>query len=336
MLIWQYIVTGKLYILVGLNLKNEMGKLFNPTKRTFAGPWLLNNSSLEELHEIIEYADYELSKTLDEKIDATALKDFDDKKYESFEEAKKYALKYSFDRKRKDITLISNNESRLTDNSIKELLVDPKVKNFKPKELSVDIEYGSLDIFSFNVKQRFDGELEYNVKATKSEVEDEINYRLENWVDKYKPLFIQTWWLKLAFPLAIFAGLTFLLTAVNISSTYRPNSIQVHKEQIEAIIENGVNKENQTEAVELLLKINSGYISDDVEEETRINQTAKRVSIIALAFCLIGIFKPKTIIGIGKHKRTLKFYKYYLRFVLFVIPAIFVYPYIIEFIKNLI
>jgi hypothetical protein len=151
-----------------------------------------------------------------------------------------------------------------------------------------------------------------------------------------KPLFIQSLWLKLAFPLAMFGGIICLLFAVNISSTYRPSSIQVHKDQIEAIIENGINDKNQSEAVELLLKINSGYVPPDVKEETRINKTAKRVSIIALAFCLIGIFKPKTLIGIGKHRNTLKFYRYYLKFVLFIIPAIFVYPYLIEFIKSLI
>ena len=312
-----------------------MGKLFNPSKRTFTGPWILDNSSLEELDEIVEYANYELEKTRNENIEATAIKDFEDKKYETFEKAKEYALKYSYDSIRKDITLISNDESKLTDNSIKELLVDPKIKNFKPKELSVDIEYGRLNMFSFNVKQRYEGELEYDVKSTKSEVEDEINYKLENWVEKHKPLYIQSLWLKFAFPLAMFGGVICLIFAANIFSTYRPSSIQVYKDQIETIIEKGIDDKNQAEAMDLLLKINSGYVPPEIKEETRVSETAKRVSIISLAFCLIGIFKPLTLIGIGKHKNKLKFYRRYMKLVLFVIPGIFIYPYVVDFIKNL-
>ena len=142
-----------------------MGKLFNPSKRTFSGPWILDNISLEELNEIVEFANYELKKTHNENIEATALKDFEDKNHSSLEEAKNYALKHFFNRTRKDITLISEDESKLTDGSIKELLVDPKIKTIMPKELSVEIEYGRLNIFSFNIKQRYDGELGYKLQT---------------------------------------------------------------------------------------------------------------------------------------------------------------------------
>lgn len=310
-----------------------MAKLYSPSKK-IKGPWLLDKNALEELNEIVEFANVELEKIRNEKINADALKDFEDKKYDSFEKAKAYALKYSYDIIRKNIILISNDESRLNDNSIKELLVDPKLKNFKPKELSIDIEYGKLNKFSFNVKQRFDGELEYEVISTKSEIEDEINYRIENWIDKYKPLLIQTMWLSFATYLAIFGCIIFFISALNIFSTYKPNSVQVYKNQIENLIETGINIENQFQALDLILKINSDYVPLDIKEETLISEPAKRVSIISLAFCLIGIFNPKTIIGVGKHKQTLKLYRRYMKFIVFVIPALFIYPYVVEIIKN--
>lgn len=311
-----------------------MGKLFNPSKRTFIGPWFLDKNALEELDEIVEFANIELEKSRNEIIESIALKDFEDKKRESIEEARKYASKYSFDSIRKDIIIISKDESKLKDNTVKELLVDPKLKNFSPKELSIDIEYGRANKFSFNAKQRYDGELEYEVKSTKSEVEDEINYKLENWVDKYKPLTIQSIWLKFAFPLAMFSGIICFLFLINTFSIYQPSSKEIYKDRIDTIIKNGVNQNNQTEAIDLLLKINSGYVPADIQEEIKINETAKKGAIIALAFCLIGIFKPKTIIGVGKDKSKLKLYKRYMKFILFVIPGIFLYPYIVDLIKN--
>lgn len=311
-----------------------MGILLNPSKRTFSGPWLLDKVALEQLDEIVEYANQELEKCRNEIIDSEAQKDFDQKKFDSLEKAKTFALKHSWDTVRKDIVLISNDESKLKDNSIKELLVDPKIKNVSPKELSIDIEYGRKNRFSFNAKQRYDGELEYDIQSTKSEIEDELNYKLENWVDKYKPNIIQSKWLQLSFPLAIFSGFIFFLFAINIYSTYKPSSQEIYKNQIDNLIASGINKENTTEAIDILLKINSGYIPEDVKEEVKISETAKRVSIIALSFCLMGIFKPKTIIGVGKDKNKLKFYKRYLKFILFIIPGIFVYPYIIELFKN--
>ncbi|WP_282148041.1 hypothetical protein [Algibacter lectus] len=205
-----------------------MGKLYNPSKRTFTGPWFLDIKALEELDEIVEFANDELKKSRNEIIESIALKDFEDKKRESLDEARKYAVKYSFDSIRKDITLISKDESKLKDNTVKELLVDPKIKSFSPKELSIDIEYGRTNRFSFNAKQRYDGELEYEVKSTKSEIEDEINYQLENWVDKYKPLTIQSLWLKLAFPLAMFSGILCFILALNIFSTYKPNTKEIY------------------------------------------------------------------------------------------------------------
>lgn len=311
-----------------------MGKLYNPSKRIFTGPWFLDIKALEELDEIVEFANEKLEISRNEIIESLALKDFEDKKRESLEDAKAYVIKYSYDSIRKDITLISKDESKLKDNTIKELLVDPKIKNFSPKELSIDIEYGRTNKFSFNVKQRYDGELEYEVKSTKSEVEDEINYKLENWVDKYKPLNTQRLWLKFAFPIAMFSGIICFILAINIFSVYKPNTQEIYKDKIEKIIKNGVNEENQTKAIDLLLKINSGYIPTNIKEEIKINETAKRGAIIALVFFLIGVFKPKTIVGVGKDKNKLKLYKRYMKFILFVIPAIFLYPYIINLIKN--
>jgi hypothetical protein len=312
-----------------------MGKLYNPSKRTFTGPWFIDKTALEELHEIVEFANNELEKSHNEFIEATALKDFEDKKYENFEDAKAYVIKFSFDTIRKDITLISNDESKLKDKTIKELLVDPKNKNFSPKELSIDIEYGGLNKFSFNIKQRYDGELQYDLNSTKSEIEDEINYKLENWIDKYKPPFIQSLWLKYTLPLSMLSGIICLIFALKIFSTYRPNTQEVYKDKIESIIKNGVNNKNQSEAVDLLLKINSGYVPPEIKEKTKINEIAKRITIISLAFFLIGMFKPITLIGIGKDINKLKLYKRYIKFVLFVIPAIFIYPYIVDLIKNL-
>ncbi len=312
-----------------------MGKLFNPSKKSFSGPWALDNNALEELHEIVEFANSELEKTYNEKLESQAEKEFADKLHSSIEEAKAYQKKYSYDTIRKDIILISKDESKLKDSSIKELLFDSKIKNFKPKEFSIDLEYGKQNKFSFDLKQRFEGELEYEIISSKSEIEDKINYQLENWLDKYKPFYIQTLWLKTADLITLLSFIVCLISALNISTTYKPNSIQYYQNRIEKIIKSGVNNENQYEALDLLLKISTDYTPPDLKVENRIDETSKSIAIVSFVFLIIGIIKPKTIIGLGKHKKLFNFYKQYMRIVLVIIPSAIIYPYIIDIIKNL-
>jgi len=312
-----------------------MGILQNPSRKTFVGPWLLDVQALEELDKIIEFADNKLEKARITALESKAREEFEDEKYNSYEEAKESTFKYSYDTIRKNITLISQDESKLTDNTLKEILVDPKLKDFRPKELNIDVVYGTANFLRLSVKQRFDGELMYETESTQSETDNEINYKLENWVDTNKASKIQSLWLKYSFPVFLLGALLSLFFLLNLVAIVKPTAQEIYANEINTLISTGIDESNEYQAIDLLLRINSNYIPNNIVEEKKVNSFAKNGLIITLPIVLFAIFKPKTILGLGKDKKILKLYKQYMKLVLLIIPAIALYPFITDLIRYI-
>ncbi|WP_026838866.1 hypothetical protein [Gillisia sp. JM1] len=314
-----------------------MGILYIPSEKQIKGPWFIGRKELEELDEILKFIDQKLKDSYENEIQAEAEEELKKKRFDNIEEARIYIQKSSFMKKiRKDITIISQDESKLKDSQLKDLLIDPKIKNFKPKELSIDIEYGYNNHFSLNIMKRFDGELKYKLECSDSEAKDEINYKIENWIESYKPKKIKQLWQEYSFPLIMLAGMIFLLSITSIVSNKSPTAVNVYSKDINKLIESGINEDNRDEAIELILKTNANYIPESVTSIEEFNATAIKLAIFSLICLLVFIFKPKTIIGVGKHKSLLNTYKLYTKMILVTIPAIFVLPFIYDFIKELV
>jgi hypothetical protein len=96
-----------------------------------------------------------------------------------------------------------------------------------------------------------------------------------------------------------------------------------------------VNESNQLQATELLLKINTNYLPENVENVEKIDYNRVKTAIISAILVLIFWIKPRTTIGVGKHKDRIKIYGCSIKLILITIPAIFIVPPIIEFIKDL-
>jgi len=188
-----------------------MGKLYVPPEKEIIGPWLLGLKELEELDEVIEYIDDKLKISYENELNVKAQKFIDNGKYGSLEEAfEKEYKKYFKINKKKAIVLISNDETRLIDNRLRNILIDNKLKSFSPKALTVDIEYGYTNVFSFDVKKRLDGALKYKVRCVDSEIENEVSYKIENWIESSQPNKISQLWNKYSTAI-YFIGLFFLV-----------------------------------------------------------------------------------------------------------------------------
>lgn len=311
-----------------------MGKLFIPGERRINGPWFVGIQELEELDEIFEFAHDKISQSLKSAKEEEAKIDVEKGLYDSLEKAmsKKNFLDFEDEKK---VELISSNGKKLIDDSLKGILKDSKLLDFKPKELILEIRNGFNKYFFLKISRRYDGELTYNVNFFDQDCNEEIIYKIENWLEKYQPTKINTFWSQYGSGMSFFSFLIALILSSFISKTELPDFKSIYKNEITKILKSGVNKDNETKAIELLLKYSTDYRPENVKEVTKINKRAIQFFSLSLIILLLGIFKPITTIGIGEHKSLLNRYKIYTKFVLITLPALFIIPPIVEWIKGI-
>lgn len=314
-----------------------MGQLYIPKENKIKGPWLIGKEALEELHEIVEKIDGLLISAYDKEIENEAEVDFRKGTYKTIEEALEKTKEYAANRRRtKKIVLVDSDGKKLIDTTILGALKDPLLSGFNPMSLLIKLEYGYSNELTFSVFRRFDGELEYNFKSYDNDVEDEIKYLLENWIEKQKPNKAKQFWsqyyflfISLTFGMAIFLFFNFALSSVN-------DPKKLHKQEIETLIKTGINDSNRNKAIEALLKYNIDYVPPDTDRKVTLSlsKVEKRILFLTVCIFIVCLFRPKTTIGIGKQKGLLELYKIYTTVVLVSIPAIFIITPLIDVIKG--
>ncbi|MEM6517597.1 MAG: hypothetical protein AAF688_15555, partial [Bacteroidota bacterium] len=78
-------------------------------------------------------------------------------------------------------------------------------------------------------------------------------------------------------------------------------------------------------ALELLIKSKSGYRPDDFVPVEKPNDPIWiRLFAVAIFIYIASIFRPKTLLGLGKMKNKLVLYKIWIKLVLVTLPAILI------------
>lgn len=308
-----------------------MSQLYIPVKKEINGPWLIGNSELEELDEIVEIIDKELSKSFKVIVEEEAKLRVSNGRAKDIESAYLQIKEYFPNTSEKKVTLISKDEKKLIDKSIKGILKDPKLKDFSPEDLRIELQHGRNNKFSLIIERRFDGRLSYKAESTSEDSLEEIKYKIENWIEKHQPNSLRKLWPRLTTLIGLI-GILILASPLFIKPSETSSN---YKHQVDSLLKVGVNNQNQAKAIELLLKNSTDYNSTDDVTTTLSRKTIIRLVIIGIFLIIIAIFNPKTTIGIGKYKGLLKFYKVYTRLILFTIPVVFLAPILIDFIKRI-
>lgn len=313
-----------------------MGQLYIPGEKEIKGPWFIGLDELEELDKIFEFIDSKITESTNMEIDELARAAVQKGEYEDIDTAVTRLRKYQFDtsRKVKKVDIISIDEKRLTDTTLMGILKDAKLKDFKPKELTLEVGFMHLNQFYLNIRRRSDGIISYRVKCFDQNIEDEIRYKIDTWLDKHHPNKPLQIWSEYSFLLFIISFLLVGLSAPRIVSFELPDFKTNYKNEINQIIKSGVNKENELKSIELLLKYSTDYQPYNIKSIKKINSLATKILLISLFILLISSFKPKTTIGIGKHKSLIKIYKFYTSLVLITLPAVFIIAPLFEWIKR--
>ena len=301
-----------------------MGKLIIPNEITIQGPWILQESELDELGNVIEVIDSKLEDALYLVIENEAKENFDEfKKYDeeiSLDTAKqKIVESYPFNKKESEAVLISKNRKKLVDDSLISLLKDKNLNEFYPSELLVNIRKGPIE-FTLDISSKYDGELHTRLKIDDDTIAGDINYELNQWIRKNRPnLVLQKWssW----FPYALFMAFCFL---VIFSGVFFETDKDAYKNELrnqaEQILIDGLSKEETQNAVEIMLKLQTGFVPQNYTAKHTKNSMLFNIWIVFLLIAIILLIKPKTIIGLGKNKWKASFLKKWIYFVFIFIP----------------
>ncbi|MFH2142962.1 MAG: hypothetical protein ABIJ97_11100 [Bacteroidota bacterium] len=161
--------------------------------------------------------------------------------------------------------MISKNNTKLEDESLKGILKDKKICDLKPNSLLININYGNNNIFRFEVSDNNTGDLGFDINCYDLYVRDEIQFEIEKWIeDKLLSKIMQIWSnaavvLFFLFFLALFV--TGSLTFSKEYSTYKDILIMQSNE----LLIQGIDSSNQYKALEVLLKFHNNYQSKDFE-----------------------------------------------------------------------
>lgn len=94
------------------------------------------------------------------------------------------------------------------------------------------------------------------------------------------------------------------------------------------LINSGIDSSNVSDAVELLLMIESDYEINSIQvEERKLPPMMIRFIVLNIMIIIIGFLRPKNIIGIGKRLIVYKFYKFWIRFIQILLPIFMLSPF---------
>jgi hypothetical protein len=308
-----------------------MGQLIIPAQKEVDGPWLLSVSDLESLDKVIEF----VKKRMEEAIPKIA-KIRAKTKLTSELKASEEIIKDMNQSKSFRITFISSDDKQIISDSVKKCLTTPNIKDFKTKEMKIHLSFDYRFDFSLEVRGGFDGKLFYELNCVDQAARDEISYKIERWMENTGPSKLKQLWFKYSFGLgllAVFFAVFFTSLAYFVNSN--PTRNEIYGEQIVSIIETGVNDSNHNLALETLLKYSYGYLPDDYTVKAKFSGILSKMVLICIAGLLILLIKPKTTIGVGKHKTLLRVYEVYSNLVFFIIPSLFLIPFVVDLIKRM-
>lgn len=314
-----------------------MGQYYVPAKGSISGPWLLEPKHLEELNSLLPYIEEKLDASQKAEVEEKFSSDIENGRFSNLDEAVQYHRENFFRSGiERRIEFTSKKGALLKGETLREILVDPKLDDFEPTLLEIDLSYGSTNQCTISVGRRFDGDLNYKLSCFDLKIEDEVNYRLKSWIAENKPSTASRIWNQYYGLLFGVGMILALLGSTGIYEKYTPTTQEIYKEETKAILETGINAENSNYALELILKHNSNFVPEGIEPKISYNIFFLKMFALGSLLVFLAGFRPRTIIGVGKNKWRLEFNKFYINFVLIVVPSVFIVVPFYEYIKELI
>ena len=298
-----------------------MGKLFIPAEQEIEGPWLLSQMDFENLDKILDTIFRKLKTAVDNEMSIHP-----------------EVYKYNKPELKKNIILTSRNKTKLLDDTLLGILKDQKLNNLQPDELFIVVgkRYSGF-AFLLSITPENNGTLDYSVECINEEIKDEIKYEIDRWIEDLKPNKLSHFWSYTLPYFLILLGIIWFITLFNFLF-YTPNDNFKNdlRLQADSLLSNGIDINNQNEAVEIILKLQTEYTPKNINDKKTLQPKVLKLLIISIFCFTVLIITPKTTIGLGKYKQKLKFYKFWNKFVLISIPSVIILPKLLNLLNELI
>jgi hypothetical protein len=307
-----------------------MGQLIIPTERKVEGPWLIDTASIESLDHTLTLIDQKLEDAFIKLVERTAeerLSEFQERDKDMDIEKAKEKIKnsHAFEGRKKLAIVSGKAGDKIKDDTLLLLLKDRKIENFEPIELYVLIVKGPCE-FTLEISAKYFGELETRTKVSDDTIFSDINYELSKWIEKHKPsIAMQKWsnW----FPWASVPGVCILIMMLSFLSKNRTDMYKsILKQQSHEILKDSLSNEELRRAIQILLEDSSGYVPEKFNPNLSPNTTLVTIWFILLIALIVLNIKPRTVIGMGKNKWKVAFYKKWAYFVLVFLPLSIIFP----------
>jgi len=302
-----------------------MGQIQFPENKAFKGPWLISRGDLENLSVIIDEINSLLLQSWKNKIEQEAQQESPNSTEEEL--AAKISKKENSlfeDKHSIECQFTSKDGTKLTDDSINGLLRDNSLSTLSPEELHVAIVHGSYynNNFDLRLSRRFDGELNYEIKCFNPNLKEEIQYKIDTWIEDNQPRKIVRIWSQYGDLMSylLFTPI-FILLGLTLTKSYSSYG-EVMWKQSHEIIEHGIDSTNIYDAIDLLLKSESGYIPKDfIKQDKPRDPIFFRLLLMGIFIFIVGIIKPKTVMGVGKMKGKYAFNLFWIKLVTLTLPT---------------
>lgn len=303
-----------------------MGRLYISAVNHISGPWLLSHDNLETLNNLFNEIDDKLNKALTKVIDTTAKQQIDEDN-QNLDLSKKISkLQRKYSNKSKSAVITFDDGSTFEANDIREVLNHVNSNSSQsPTELYIRTIHGNhenefnLIINSNPGKDEVD--FEYQIRCLDYDTQLEIKTSIDKWIRENNASQLLQIWSNIIVYFIWFVGFFAILISYN-NLSYISSKAGIYKEELkqeaQKVIENKSYSTNTDSTLLLLLKLQSDYIPDKIKSETTIvyNKSAKKVLISSLIIFIISLFRPTTIIGIGRKYKRYIFYKFWWKYII--------------------
>lgn len=308
-----------------------MGQIIIPTDNKIIGPWLLDNKALEELNETITIIESKLVEAYNSVVEKTAEEEFE--KYRRWDEnidmegAKEKAKNtYPLSKSDSYVLIVTKQGKKIKENNILELLKGSQINDFHPTELRVLIEKGPFE-FVLEISTKYNGALETRIKTFDDTLFNDINYEISKWTDKHKPNIIMqkwsNWFPSFTIPIAFFL--------IMVSFFFKENKTEIYENQLSIesneLLKDGLStQQKQKRALEIILQKETGYVPVDFNPKLESNKIFTDILLYGSIMLIVLSISPKTVIGLGKNKWKINFYRKWSYIVLVYIPMSVIIP----------
>lgn len=314
-----------------------MAEIISPQNNGINGPWILDKSALEELDSTISHIKEKVDQSFELVLEKAINSKYEDMLEWSdnytIEDAKKRVMDSLHYNSNSDYVLLSTKEGDvIKEDSILLLLKNPSLEKYTPDGISVSYSKGPCE-FNLEIIDKYRESFKHRVKVPDPQTKNDINYYLANWTDKFRPTKVKQIWSGW-FP-GISVGLLLvllLITALSLESASEQYDVYLNS-KIHELLKDGVQENETTTAIELVLAKSSKYVPSDFKPQTSMLVGVGWAWIAYLVSLILNI-KPTTTIGIGKNKRKIGFYKIWTYVVTVVVPSSILLPIIIDLIKS--